>query len=68
MKSPTTLKRLIFESGQTQRAIAAKADVREDQFSRIVNGLSCDPDIQARIAEALGREVHELWPNSAAAA
>jgi lambda repressor-like predicted transcriptional regulator len=66
MKPTTTLKRVIFESGQTQRTIAAAAGLREDQLSRIVNGLHCDAATQQAIADQLGKTVHELWPPAVA--
>lgn len=62
MPRPTHLKRAIFESGRTQRAVAAELGLREDQFSRIVNGLRCDEVTQQKIADALGREVADLFP------
>lgn len=62
MPAPTPLKRAIFESGTTQRAVALHVGIREDHFSRIVNGLRADPEVQARIAAALGRPVAELFP------
>lgn len=62
MARPTPLKRAIFDRGLTQRSVAAALDLREDQFSRIVNGLQCEPALQERIAEMLGCAVADLWP------
>jgi hypothetical protein len=55
----------IFESGRTQRDIvAAIPGLREDQLSRIVNGLHTDEPTQKAIAHALGRQVAELFGES----
>ncbi len=62
MAQPTPLKRAIFESGSTQRAVALQIGVREDHFSRIVNGLRTTIVIEAKIASALGRPVADLFP------
>lgn len=62
MRVTTNLKRAIFESGQTQRSVAAAVGLREDQLSRIVNGLHCDDATRLKIAAALGRDVSELFP------
>ncbi len=64
MSSPTPLKRAIFESTWTQRALAAEVGLREDQLSRITHGLHCDAPTQARIATALGLPVATLWPSA----
>jgi transcriptional regulator with XRE-family HTH domain len=61
------LKRAIFESQRTQRDIASQCEIHEGTLSRIVNGLHADDAMRQRIAEALGREVHELWPMDVAA-
>ena len=68
MPSPTPLKRAIFEAGVTQRSVAVAADIREDLFSRIVNGFQCDEATRERIAAALGRPVADLFAPDAAEA
>ena len=51
----TPLKRAIFESGMTQRAVAAAAGLSEGQLSRIVNGLHASEAVQHTLAEILQR-------------
>jgi len=58
----TPLKRAIFESGQTQRAIAEAIGLSEGQLSRIANGLHTSDETKRAIADALGRPVESLWP------
>ncbi|MCU1677916.1 MAG: hypothetical protein JWM93_2674 [Frankiales bacterium] len=62
MRKPTTLKRAIFDSGLTQKAIAAQIGLDEGHLSRIVNGLHATEDRKRAIAAALDRTVDELWP------
>lgn len=62
IRSITPLKRLIFESGRTQRDIAAEVGVSEWTLSRIVNGLHTTERMQAAISDALGRTVEEVFP------
>jgi lambda repressor-like predicted transcriptional regulator len=65
MPTPTTaLKRVLLAEGRKQSWLAGQAGIREDQLSRIVNGLHCDPSTREAIAKALGRSVDELWPAS----
>jgi transcriptional regulator with XRE-family HTH domain len=59
----TPLKRAIFESRMTQKAIADAIGLSEGQFSRIVNGLHTGDDTKGKIAAILGRTVEELWPS-----
>lgn len=65
MKPTTPLKRAIFESAWTQRALADAVGLREDQMSRIANGLHCDTATRDAIAEKLERPVAALWPSPA---
>lgn len=63
MSTPSALKRAIFDSGRKQREIAAAAGLREDHFSRIVNGRVNPTDTErAAIASALGRPVADVFP------
>lgn len=62
MARPTPLKRAIFESGRTQRSVAAAVELDESAFSRIVNGLHCDDRTRNAIARELGRSTDELFP------
>ena len=59
----TPLKRAIFESGRTQRSIAADVGMSESAFSRIVNGLHTDDATQAKIADALGLPEEQVFPS-----
>lgn len=62
MRKPTPLKRAIFESGKTQKAIANAAGIDEAVMSRIVNGLHADEAKRAAIAAALAVDPETLWP------
>lgn len=64
MKSRTTLKRVLDEQGRRQNWLAEQVGVHESHISRIVNGLHCNDATQRKIACALGRDVHELWPDT----
>jgi predicted XRE-type DNA-binding protein len=63
MRKPTTLKLAIVSSGLRQKDIAEQVGLDEPSMSRIVNGLHCDDVTRQKIACALDREVHELWPS-----
>jgi hypothetical protein len=60
---PTPLARAIFDSGQSQRAIAKKAAIEESKFSKFVNGWrEASDDEKKRIARVLRRTVADLFP------
>jgi len=60
---PTPLARAIFDSGQSQRAIAKKARIEESKFSKIVNGWrDASDDEKKRIARVLKRSMLEIFP------
>ncbi len=63
MRKPTPLKRAIFEAQRTQRAIAAEVGIDPGHLSRIVNGLHAEQATRLKIANALGRNVCELFPS-----
>jgi transcriptional regulator with XRE-family HTH domain len=63
----TPLRRAIFEAGLQQKDIAAAVGISTPYLSQIVNGLHCDDAIQARIAEAVGGTISELFPTVQAA-
>lgn len=57
------LKMAIFQSQKKQKTIARKTRISEAQLSHIIRGRRvATPDEQDRIAEALERPVHELFP------
>ena len=60
----TPLRLAIAASGRTQRDIASKIGVGEDQLSRIVNGLHADKDTQDALARELGQTIDDLWPTA----
>lgn len=68
MPKPTPLKRAFFESGRRQKDVAAAIGVDEATLSRIVNGLHTSEGMRAKIADALGRTVEELFPDNQVAA
>lgn len=68
MTEPSTpLKRVLLEEGRKQSWLAEKVGVDQPTLSRIVRGLHCDAETRTKIADALGREVQELWPEPQAA-
>lgn len=69
MARMTPLKKLVVETGITQREIADLLGIHETSFSSIVNGrLIPSEDRKREIADALCREldrnvdVDDLWP------
>lgn len=58
---PTPLKRAFFESGRTQREVAAEIGKDPADLSRIVNGMHCDDVTQQKIADALGMKKEALF-------
>jgi len=63
MRKPTALKIAIVMSGRHQKEIAAEVGIDQGALSRIVNGLHPSLSTRQSIAEALGRDVTELWPD-----
>lgn len=63
MRQPTPLKLAIVAAGLTQRDVATRLGLSDSRMSMIVNGLRCDDELQASIAEIVGRPVGELWPD-----
>jgi transcriptional regulator with XRE-family HTH domain len=64
MASPATtpLKRLLIGEGRKQSWLAERTGIDRATVSRIAQGLPpSEPQAQA-LAEALGREISELWP------
>lgn len=64
-KPMTPLRVAIFESDLTQREIAARAGIHESYLSRIVSGLHVGHATRVAIAKALGRQVEDVFPDSA---
>lgn len=59
------MRRAIWQSGRTQRDIAAEIDgLTESRLSLIVNGLHADEGTRSAIARALNVNVLDLWPES----
>lgn len=63
MPHVTRLKTILREEGRLQSWLATRVGIRQDALSRIVNGLHCDQDVQAKIAAALGRDVADVFPS-----
>jgi len=61
MSDVSPLRLAIFNSRQTQKAIAEKAGIHPVTLSRIVGGGSSDQDTKRKIARALGRTAEELF-------
>ena len=67
-KAPTPLRLAIAASGRLHQDIAAEAGISPSHLSRIVNGLHAPQATRDAIADALDREVSELFPEPADAA
>ncbi len=63
MRKPTALKVAIAQWGGRQKDLATQIGLSEPTLSRIVNGLHADDATREKIAAALGRTTHELWPD-----
>ncbi|MCW3038125.1 MAG: hypothetical protein JWM31_30 [Solirubrobacterales bacterium] len=62
-QTPTPLRMAVFQSGRTQRQIAADAGMDETHLSKIVRGRhSPDHATRQRIAAALKLSEEALWP------
>ncbi len=64
----TPLGRILREEGRRQSWLAERVGVDQATMSRYVHGLHIPDDKRRAIAEALGREISELWPESEVAA
>ncbi len=62
----TPLGRILREEGRRQSWLAERVGVDQATMSRYVHGLHVPDDKRAAIAEALGREISELWSEVAA--
>lgn len=61
--TPTTpLGRILREEGRKQSWLAERVGIDPAQLSRIVNGLHAPEATRRAIADTLGRNVDELWP------
>jgi transcriptional regulator with XRE-family HTH domain len=58
----TPLKLAFLQSEITQREVAEAVGLSEGQLSRIANGLHTSQRNRQAIADALGRQVSDLWP------
>lgn len=67
MKQITPLKLAIVASGRHQKDIAAELGVLESTLSRWANGLHVPDERRQLIADVLGRDVAELFPEARAA-
>lgn len=61
----TELQRIMREEGRTQRWLADKIGKHESQVSLWVNGLHCPDATKRLIAEALCRDVAEVFGEAA---
>lgn len=59
--SETRLKRILREEGRKQRWLASQIGVSESQVHYIVNGLHVADATKRSIAEALGRDVDDVF-------
>lgn len=65
MASRTRLQEVIQDEGRKQAWLAERAGIDPAHLSRIVNGLHPSQATARAIADALGRETGELWPDLA---
>lgn len=67
--APTTrLGQILREEGRRQSWLADQVGVHESLVSRWVHGLQVPEAMQGPIAEALGREVADVFPSTGVAA
>lgn len=59
------LQRILAEEGRMQSWLAREIGKSAPRVSHIVNGLIPDDATQAAIADALGRQVEEVFPQAA---
>jgi transcriptional regulator with XRE-family HTH domain len=64
----TRLERLLFEEFRSQAALARALGMDRRRMHLVVHGIRPTEDEAKAIAEALGREISELWPESEVAA
>lgn len=63
MDSRTPLKRILEDEGRRQSWLARTTGIDQADISRMANrGMHPSQDEAQRIADALGRQVSELWP------
>lgn len=62
MTSRTRLQEVLRAEGRKQTWLADRADLDPGHLSRIVNGLHPTDATARKIADALGRDVADLWP------
>jgi hypothetical protein len=61
----TRLGEILETEGRKQSWLARKVGIDTGMLSRYVNGLHCPDDKKALIAEALGRDVADVFPTEA---
>lgn len=64
MQISTPLRRILHDEGRKQSWLAERAGTDKATMSRIVNGMHCDDGTQLKIANALRRDVCEVFPAS----
>jgi transcriptional regulator with XRE-family HTH domain len=63
MKPNSKLKAAIHERGTTTTALAKELGIPRTYISMALSGrMNLQPSEMARIAEALGKEIHEVFP------
>lgn len=68
MKSVTALKIAIVQTGRSSKEIAEELGIEPSTLSRYANGLHVPHDRRQAIADALGRQINDLWPETPVAA
>ena len=64
----TPLGRIMVDEGRKQTWLAEATGIGRQRVNYIIHGLLPDGDEARLIAEALGRDVAELWPDLSGAA
>lgn len=59
----TRLRIALVHAEMTQTELAGASGIERTRLSRIVNGLHCDEATRQKIADALRRNVSELFPS-----
>lgn len=64
-RTKTPLRQLLDEEGRKQSWLAARTGLHTSRVSLIVNGLHPTQAEAEAIAQTLGRDIAELWPDGA---
>lgn len=62
--TPNEIRGAMVTAGTTGRAIAKKFNISGQAVSNVIYGKSKSPRVRAAIANAISRQVDEIWPDN----